>query len=130
MAKTSTKYKLSSAISAFFIWGGWSYYVNSIESNNIGVVSGITQGIASFIITLLVVFAVTKIYNKITNKVLKIVLPALVTVSCISILLVIVHSIVGTPHIFYTIAPSLTAAFAFCIFTTYSLRKNELSYQV
>jgi hypothetical protein len=126
MAKTSSTYNVFSATSAFFVWGGWSYYVNSDESSVIGLISGVTQGVASFVITLLVVFAVTKIYNMITIKVLKMVLPSIITVSCISILLVIVHSAVGTPHIAYTIVPSLTVAFAFCMFTTYSLRKDEL----
>lgn len=125
MATTSKNYNILSSTSAFFVWGGWAYYVNSIEGKNTGLVSGIAQGIASFVITLIVVFAVTKLYNTISSKALKIILPAIITVTCIGIVLVIVHSAVGTPHILYTIAPSLTVAFLFCIFTALSLRKNE-----
>ena len=129
MAKTSKKYNIFSSTSAFFVWGGWAYYVNSIEGKNTGFVSGIAQGIASFVITLIVVFAVTQLYNAISNNALKIILPTIITVTCIGIVLVAIHSAVGTPHIFYTIAPSLTVAFLFCIFTALNLRKNENAMQ-
>ena len=85
MATTSKNYNILSSISAFFVWGGWAYYVNSMEGKNTGLVSGITQGIASFVITLIVVFAVTKLYNTISNNALKIILPAIISVTCIGI---------------------------------------------
>ncbi|WP_455222830.1 hypothetical protein [Kaarinaea lacus] len=129
MAKTSAKYKLFSASSAFFVWGGWSYFVNSNVSSVTGIISGITQGIASFVITLIVVFSVTKIYNAFSSVSMKIVMPAIITVSCICVILVLIHSAVRTPHILYTIAPSLTVAFLFCIFTATNLSKNDAQVQ-
>ena len=125
MRKTSIQYNLFSAASAFFVWGGWAYYVNSAKSETTGMTSGITQGIASFIITLLVVYAVTKIYNRLPIGAWRLVLPAIITVSCIGTCLVFIHTMAGTPYILPTIAPSLGVAFLFCTFTAYKLGKAE-----
>lgn len=127
MAKTSKTYNLFSATSAFFLWGGWAFYVNSIESSGVGMLSGIAQGLSSFAITLLVVVMVTAIYNRISDPRFKLILPAIITVSCILVVLLLVHTAVGTPHILYTIAPSLSVAFAFCIATAHKLRRSEIS---
>ncbi|MEE9309682.1 MAG: hypothetical protein V3U64_01555 [Cocleimonas sp.] len=125
MAKTSKTYNIIAATSAFIVWGGWSYYINSLADKNAGIVSGLTQGIASFLMTLLVVLVVTKIYNNVSHDFLKIILPAFITVSGNCILLIAVHNLVGTPNILMTIAPSLTVAFIFCIITALNLRQNE-----
>ena len=125
MTKTSARYKLFSASSAFFIWGSWAYYINSVESKAVGLVSGLTQGVASFIITLFVVYAVTKIYNALPESAWRLILPAILTVSCIAVCLVAIHTIAGTPRILPTIAPSLSVAFLFCVFTAYKLSRTE-----
>jgi hypothetical protein len=125
MSKTSIQYNLFSASSAFFLWGGWAYYVNSAKSETTGMISGITQGIASFTITLLVVYAVTKIYNRLPTGGLRLILPAVITVTCIGVCLVFIHTLAGTPYILPTIAPSLSVAFLFCTFTAYKLGKTE-----
>ncbi len=125
MAKTSFQYNLSSATFAFLLWGGWSYYINGDEEFSIGVISGLTQGIVSFIITFIVVYAVTKIFNVLPESYFKPLLPACIVVSCIAILLVIIHTFVGTPHILATIAPSLTVGFLFCLFTTTQLKQSK-----
>lgn len=125
MATTSSKYKFYSALAALIVWGGWAYYINTVGGKGHGLVSGITQGIASFIITYIVVLAVTRIYNAISHRALQIVTPAIVTVGCISMVLVAVHTAVGTPHILYTIAPTLSVAFLFCIVTALNLRRDE-----
>lgn len=127
MASTSARYSLLSASSALFLWGSWAYYVNSAKGQTTGLIAGLTQGIASFIITLLVVYAVTAIYNRLPRGVGRLIWPAVITVSCIGVCLVIIHSAAGTPYIFPTIAPSLAVAFLFCMFTSYRLRQAEVS---
>ncbi len=129
MTRTSRRYNLFSATLAAVVWGGWSYVVNSAESTSAGVVSGLAQSIASFTLTLVVVQAVTWIYNAISHRLLQIIVPAIVMVTCVGTLLVAVHSLVGTPHIVFTIAPSLTVAFVFCLVTACTLRNAETSSQ-
>ncbi len=123
--RTTSLYNLASAIAAFVMWGGWAFYVNSRNSDSSGIVSGIAQGTASFTITLLMVHAITFLYHKFNHLLLKLVLPALLTVSVTSTCLVLIHLLVGTPHIVSTIAPALSVAFAFCLLTTFKLNRID-----
>lgn len=129
MTRTSARYRLFSASSALIIWGSWAFYVNSTKSQTIGLISGLTQGIASFVITLLVVHAVTAIYNRLPAGIGRLILPAVITVGCIGVCLVLIHSAVKTPYILPTIAPSLGVAFFFCVYTSHRLRQTEVSQQ-
>ncbi len=121
--RTTSLYNLASAIAAFVMWGGWAFFVNSRETDSSGIVSGIAQGTASFTITLLMVRAITFLYHTFNHPILKLLLPALLTVSVTSTCLVLIHLAVGTPHIISTIAPALSVAFAFCLFTTFKLNR-------
>lgn len=127
MVKTNARYNLFSASSALILWGSWAYYINSAKGQMIGLIAGLTQGIASFIITLVVVYAVTTIYNRLPEGVGRLILPAVITVSCIGVCLVLIHAAAGTPYILLTIAPSLSVAFLFCMFTSYRLGQMEVS---
>ncbi len=129
MARTSRRYNLLSACSAAVVWGAWSYFVNSAESTTTGLVAGLAQSLASFVMTLIVVLVVTRIYNSISHSSLQIVLPAVITVIGICLILVAVHALAGTPHIVFTIAPSLTVAFIFCVVTARALRRAEMTTQ-
>lgn len=127
MARVSARYRLFSASSALILWGSWAFYINSAKSQTIGLISGFTQGIASFIITLLVVSVVTTIYNRFPVGMGRLILPAAITVSAIGLCLILIHSAAGTPYILPTIAPSLGVAFLFSMFTSYRLRRAEVS---
>ncbi len=122
LSQTSRQFNILSAVFAFIIWGGWAYYINSSHGVSTGIVSGFTQGTASFIITLLMVRAVTWLAQRIKNHSLKLILPAVITVSFTGCCLAIIQSLVGTPAIPGTIAPALTVAFLFCVFTAFKLR--------
>ena len=124
MTKTSTTYNLTSAVLAFLFWGGWSFYINSSEHQS-GLIYGVVQGIISFFMALFMVYAVTKIYNSINNQSLKLLLPAFIVTLVMTIILVSIHSLIQTPHILYTISPSLSMAFVFCIITAKNLNNSS-----
>lgn len=125
MPKIFTFYNLFSAFSAFFAWGGWSYYINYQADPSMGLISGLTQGISSFIITFITVVAIAKLYQSITHIFLKILLPAVIIVIFLTIMMILIHLQVGTPQILYTITPSLTITFLFCIATTYKFSLDD-----
>lgn len=123
-SKLGNKYKLVSAVFAFVLWGGWAYIVNCKNDVLTGLSSGITQGTASFIITLFLVRAVTFLFPRFQRRFTQLLCPAIITVSFTGPCLVLIHTIMGTPAILYTISPALVVAFSFCIFTALKLQKN------
>jgi ABC-type antimicrobial peptide transport system permease subunit len=122
--RTSRIYNVLSALSAFLLWGGWAFYVNGSTDVTKGLISGLTQGTASFIITLVMVQVVTWFFKHLPENFLQLPLAAFLTVTITGSCLVGIHWLVQTPHIFYTIAPALSVAFAFCWYTAYKLRKS------
>ncbi len=121
--RTSHSFNYLSAFIAFTLWGCWAYYINNSYSTNSGIISGLAQGAASFMITLFMVHFVTYLYGKFSHPVSKLLLPAIVTVCITSICLIILHILVGTPQVFYTVSPALSIAFSFCLYTTFKIHK-------
>ncbi len=119
--RTSRQFSLISAFLAFVLWGCWAYHVNSAHSVQSGVISAFTQGTASFTITFLMVRAVTFLFHWFQNPMARIILPAMIVVSISCLCLVNVHTMMGTPRVFYTIMPGLTVAFCFCLVTSFKL---------
>jgi len=118
--KSSMRYQLLSALAAFVLWGGWAYWVNHDSSENVWLVA-FTQGAASFAITLLMVQAITWLYPILVRSWHGVPLPAVCTVLATGSALVMIHRIVGTPHIAATVAPALSVGFLFCLFTSLKL---------
>ncbi|MCP3955903.1 MAG: hypothetical protein GY697_27355, partial [Desulfobacterales bacterium] len=108
--KTSRLYNWVSAILAFVAWGGWAFFVNRSSGLVTGVTSGVAQGTVSMLMTFVMIGAVTSIFRRLTNRFMQLVLPTLITVGSAACLLVLVHSLVGTPNIFWTILPGLSGA--------------------
>ncbi len=121
--RTSQLFNFLSAFLAFTLWGGWAYYVNSKGPSESGLVSAITQGTASFMMTLFMVQAVTFLFHRIENPVMKVLFPAILVNFFTCLCLIQVHTLMGTPRIFYTIIPALCVAFSFCLYTSYKLLK-------
>jgi len=119
--KTTRLYNLLSALLAFFIWGGWSFYINDAIII-VRVTSGLVQGISSFIITLVMVKIVTWLYYKINFTPLSLILPAMLTVLFTGSGLITIHYVFGTPYILKTVTPALSVALIFCIYTSYKLK--------
>lgn len=118
--RTSSLFNLLSASFAFLLWGGWAYYINH------NVISGLAQGTASFVITLVMVRSVTWWYHHLPIGYGRLLLPSILTVSMTGTALACIHAYVGSAHIIKTIAPALTVAFLFCMYTTFKLRKGTL----
>ena len=115
-------FNVFSAFVAFIFWGGWAYFVNrgAMES---AWISGLTQGVMSFIITFFMATLSTYLYSRLTS--LKLLLAPFFTIIITGILLSLVHSVVGTPNIFYTIAPTLFVSFFFCLFICHKLENQR-----
>lgn len=124
--KSSTTYNFGSAILAFVLWGGWSFYINTQQGSlEHGLISGITQGVCSFILTLVIAFLIEKLFNYFKNTLLKLLLPPVITVILTGSFLIMVHLLIKTPSIVYTLTPVLTVAFLFAIFTNVKLYKQR-----
>ena len=123
--RTSRFYNVLSAFLAFFLWGGWAYFVNGSTDITRCLISGLTQGTASFIITLVMVHLVSWLFNHLPGNFLQLPLAVFFTVSITGSYLVGIHLLVDTPEIFYTISPALSVAFAFCWYTAYKLRNSS-----
>ncbi len=123
-AKTSRLYNWVAALLAFICWGGWAFFINYPAGVLTGLISGIAQGTVSMIMTFVMIKAVTGIFHRLTNRFLQLTLPTLITVGSAAVLLVLVHALVGTPNIFWTILPGLSGAVPFCFYTSYKLQPN------
>jgi ABC-type antimicrobial peptide transport system permease subunit len=87
-------------------------------------ISGLTQGLGSFVITLIMVRFVTALYSHVPRST-QLVLPALLTVAATGTCLASIHALVGTRDIVRTIAPALSVAFVFNVFTAAKLRRLD-----
>lgn len=114
-----------SAAIAFVVWGGWAFYVNSGSSMYGGLIAALTQGCASFIITLLMVHSVNSLRTLFDDSLTKLLVPPMMTVACTASGLFLVHKLASTANIITTIAPALSVAFAFCVFTSYQLSQAD-----
>ena len=123
-AKTSRLYNWGAALLAFGLWGGWAFYVNRPSGLATGFTSGVAQGTVSMLMTFVMIQAVTGIFRRLTSRYLQLTLPTLITVGSAAGLLVLVHSLVGTPNIFWTILPGLSGAVPFCLYTSYKLQSG------
>jgi len=122
--KTSRLYDWGAALLAFLVWGGWAFYVNQPAGLAVGLTSGAAQGTVSMLMTFVMIKAVTLIFRHLSNRVLQLTLPTILTIGAAAGFLVLVHSQVGTPNIFWTIFPSLSMAVSFCAYTSYQLQSS------
>ncbi len=129
--RTSKKTRFLSASAAFFLWGGWAFFVNDDGGGDIGATAAITQGVYSFIVTLLMTHCITFLFNRLSTTTARIILPPTITVCTTGCILYFIHHLAGTPSIALTIAPALTVAFLFSLYivstlhTTLQHRKND-----
>lgn len=132
VSRTTRRFNFVSAGLAFVLWGSWAWYVNTQtppEAASTGGsaspwVSALTQGVGSFLITLLMVNIVSWLYNRLPDNALSLVLPTFITVMFTGSCMAIAHLIVGTPDVLRTIAPGVTVAVFFNLYTTYLLSRN------
>jgi len=117
MKKTSNLYNYFSATFAFFLWGGWAFYINNSSDQISQITSGLTQGICSFVTTLLLTHIVVYFYNKIQHPIIRFWVSPLITVFMTSAILINIHMAIDTPEIFFTILPTIVVALIYAFIT-------------
>ena len=123
---TFNTHKYFSATLAFLVWGTWTYYININSDNNL--VSAAAQGIFSATTTLLIVYLVEFFYKILPQSNIYFVLPAVLTVILASTLLIFMHIYINTYDILNTVLPSITISFFFSLYTTYIIKKAQISH--
>lgn len=111
------------AIMAFFIWGGWAFYVNNLAAGG-GLLAGLVQGSASFAITVFMLVMVRFWYSRFKSRLVSLVMAPLLSVSLTSIGLLLLHITARTPNIASTILPAILVALVFAVYMTYKLDKK------
>ncbi len=110
------------AVAAFVLWGGWAFYANLEPSNSFPLLPALVQGSASSSITLLMALAVQQLHILFAaSPRLAAWLPPFVIVAITSTLLVVFHSLAGTPNLAATVIPPSAVAFAFCLYLSLRL---------
>ena len=122
--KTNNKFNFMSSFLAFFVWGGWAYYVNKGAGDS-AVLSAFTQGLYSFIITIIMIYVVTWFYNFLPQMVMKSIFTAICTVLANIVIIFMIHYFIGTENIFKTILPSQIISFIFCLIVCYKLKNAK-----
>jgi ABC-type antimicrobial peptide transport system permease subunit len=121
---SSKSYKYLSAILAFILWGTWAYFMNINSSNTF--ISAIAQGLASFIITLIMIKMIEFFYDLFPKNKLYFFVPSFITVFITSSFVVIIHILVQTENIVYTVLPTVIVALLFALFTTKKIYKLNI----
>lgn len=77
----------------------------------------------------MMVRSVSWLYQRLFGNVFQLILPAVITVAITGTALATAHTMVGTANIIGTIAPALTVALCFNLFTTFKVRKSATTRQ-
>ncbi|MCR9213293.1 MAG: hypothetical protein NXI13_06210 [Proteobacteria bacterium] len=125
MQDTSLKYKLISALLAFFLWGGWALYANAEHGTVSQLVAAATQGTMSLLITLFILRMITGFKAHQAFKQRSKYLPGIVTFLITSSGLIGVHLVMQTPNIAATTLPPLSVALIFCLYTCHKLSTQQ-----
>ena len=129
--RTSLRYRLVSATMAGLLWGTWAFWVNSHTAATMDESAvwkaGIIQAAGSFLITLLMVRLVSWLFLRVPPST-RLFLPALLTVLVTGSCLAAAHVVAGTPEILRTIAPALSVAMAFNMYTAFTLKRTNSTY--
>ncbi len=117
------KYNYISAFLAFILWSVWAFFIN-IDSENV-IISALSQGVASFIITLIMIKLLLYFYKIFPKGGCYFILPSLATVGFTSSCVVLIHFMVHTKNIFYTVLPTVIIALLFALYTTKKIIEEE-----
>jgi nitrate reductase NapE component len=114
-----------SAILAAVGWGGWGFFVN-LEAGGFrqAALSGTLQGFNSGIMVLILASYLLLVSRKTLSWKFGIVWPVFSAVFLIACIAVTAHWMIGTPHIFKTVAGPITVALIFSTLTTRRFRKQ------
>lgn len=108
---------------AFLIMGTWAYYANSNHPWPKPLIAGVVQGLISASITF-VVKRTVEIVSAALNGFAALVLPAMAASMVSFICLVGIHTLVGTPEVWLTIALPFAAALLYVSSYSFALWKS------
>ena len=122
----SLRGRLFAAAFAFVMWGGWALLANWHGGHQNALMSGLLQGSASAVITLLMALCATALFARLPGPVLlRIILPPVLIVAVTFNALWLAHTANATPSLWLTILPPSCVAFAYCLYLTLSLARNN-----
>ena len=116
---------IGAALLAFLFYGGWAFTVNYPHGVFAAVAALAVQGAASFATTLALTGLVTFFYRRLARhkppRSVWLGLPPVLSTAVVACLLVLAHTLAGTPTLLATIAPSIAIGFVYGIYCTYDL---------
>lgn len=121
MKNRSIRRVLISGILAFLIYGAWATYANSNYGLAIALRSGLIQGLLSLLVTMSMTYGMEIIFARIKWFGLRFIFTAFGPLIFVILIMFLVHSIIGTPNIFETIAPSMIVGIIYCVSYTTGL---------
>lgn len=122
MIATLARSSVMHVIGAFVAMGGWSYFANSAHPMPAPLVAGLLQGTISACITF-VLKTTIEYLNARFEGMAALLLPPVIAFCVSSSLLLLLHSLGGTPEILKTIALPLTVATSYAAIYNYGLWK-------
>ena len=120
---TEKRYNFISEFLEFVLWSAWAFFIN-IDSKNV-IISALSQGVASFIITFIMIKLLVYFYKMFPKGGWYFILPSLVTVGVTSSFVVLIHFMIHTKNIFYTVLPTVIIALLFALYTTKKIIEEE-----
>lgn len=100
-----------SSIGAGILWGTWAYFANLPASN--ALTSAFTQGVFSLFFTGFVSWLLIVLSNKFEQQWNKLIYPPFLVTFQTIVLLLIIHSLVGTANILKTIVVPTSVGFVY-----------------
>lgn len=114
-----------SALVGFFVYGFWSYCVNSAHGESIATKAFYTQGSVSFIVTLVLTQFMEIVYFSIDRKWLAFILSSLGASVSVVVFSFSVNYLLATPEIFMSIFPGAVVSTVYSFTYTFFLLNKK-----
>ncbi len=110
------------------LWGSWAYYANMHEGHEAAFRATTTQFLFTLFNTFFYSVLMEYMYTLGKSRLSRFVLAALIPSLLVTVVLVYLHYLRGTPEIFVTVAPSLSVLYVVSLVYVFLLRpRKELS---
>lgn len=103
--------------------GAWAVYANRAHEMPAPLVAGIVQGVLTATITLFLKRTIEGIFHRTTGS-LRLVLPPLAAFLISLVLLVVIHTLAGTPALLATISVPLTVSTLYALLYAITLSRH------
>lgn len=109
------------------LWASWAYYINRTSGDAAAFRAAVTQ--ASFTIVNAFVYSVLMeyLFSLSNNKTTQFILAWIIPNTLVTVLLVSIHHLRGTPEIFATVAPPLAVVFALSAAYTFLIGPRKMA---